>query len=57
MKYCPYCGASVLDDTVSFCSECGKKLSIPAKQPEGREQPKPAMTTSFRQTQERHAKV
>lgn len=42
MKYCPYCGASVLDDTVSFCSECGKKLSISAKQPEEREQPKPA---------------
>ena len=34
MKFCPFCGASVLDDTVSFCSECGKSLSISAKQTE-----------------------
>ncbi len=26
MKYCPYCGAALLDGTVSFCSECGKQL-------------------------------
>ena len=26
MKYCPYCGAVLLDGTVSFCSECGKAL-------------------------------
>lgn len=26
MKYCPYCGASLVDDVVSFCSECGKEL-------------------------------
>lgn len=26
MKYCPYCGASLLGDAVSFCSECGKEL-------------------------------
>lgn len=38
MKYCPYCGASVLDDTVSFCSECGKSLSISAKGSEKKEQ-------------------
>lgn len=37
MKYCPYCGASVLDDTVSFCSECGKSLNL-VKQPEENEQ-------------------
>lgn len=37
MKFCPFCGASVLDDTVSFCSECGKSLSISAKQPEEKE--------------------
>lgn len=40
MKYCPYCGASVVDDTVSFCSECGKSLSLAAKQPEEKEQSK-----------------
>lgn len=26
MKYCPYCGAGLSDGTVSFCSECGKKI-------------------------------
>lgn len=26
MKFCPYCGADILDGTVSFCSECGKAL-------------------------------
>ena len=26
MKYCPYGGAGFSDGTVSFCSECGKKL-------------------------------
>ena len=27
MKYCPYCGADLVDGTVSFCQECGKKLN------------------------------
>ena len=26
MKYCPYCGADLLDSNVLFCSCCGKKL-------------------------------
>ena len=26
MKFCPYCGADLLDDNVLFCSQCGKKL-------------------------------
>lgn len=26
MKYCPYCGAALIDSTVSFCAECGKPL-------------------------------
>lgn len=29
MKYCPYCGAELMDGAVSFCSECGKKLAVP----------------------------
>ncbi len=28
MKYCPYCGAVLVDGAVSFCMECGKKLPI-----------------------------
>ena len=27
MKYCPYCGADLVDGAASFCMECGKKLS------------------------------
>lgn len=26
MKFCPYCGADLLDSKVLFCSNCGKKL-------------------------------
>lgn len=26
MKFCPYCGADLLDSTVVFCAHCGKKL-------------------------------
>ena len=39
MKYCAYCGAGFSDGTVSFCTECGKKLpeekTVP---PEAKEQ-------------------
>ena len=41
MKYCRYCGAGFSDGTVSFCTECGKKLpeekTVP---PEAKEQSK-----------------
>ena len=26
MKYCPYCGAGLMQGAVSFCQECGKAL-------------------------------
>ena len=26
MKYCPYCGADLVEVGVSFCVECGKQL-------------------------------
>ena len=26
MKFCPYCGADLLDSDVLFCAHCGKKL-------------------------------
>lgn len=32
MKYCPYCGADLIEDAVSFCAECGKQL--PAGKPQ-----------------------
>lgn len=24
MNFCPYCGAEIISDSASFCSECGK---------------------------------
>lgn len=47
MKFCPYCGADILDSTVSFCSECGKALpgeqkeEKPAKPASGSDTGKP----------------
>ena len=32
MKYCPYCGADLIEDAVSFCAEGGKQL--PAGKPQ-----------------------
>ena len=26
MNFCPYCGADLVEDGVSFCVECGKQL-------------------------------
>ena len=26
MKYCPYCGATLVGGAVAFCSKCGKRL-------------------------------
>ena len=38
MKYCPYCGAELLEDTASFCVECGKSIpqreAAPKRNPE-----------------------
>lgn len=36
MKYCPYCGADIIDGAVSFCVECGKELPT-KKQKENQE--------------------
>ena len=27
MKYCPFCGAMLPDEKISFCLECGEKLT------------------------------
>ncbi len=34
MKYCPYCGADLIADAVSFCAECGKQLPADKTQEE-----------------------
>lgn len=59
MKYCPYCGAGFSDGTVSFCSECGKKLpeekTVP---PEAKEQSNKVAKKQKRkkEKQEKHKK-
>ena len=45
MKYCPYCGAGFSEGTVSFCSDCGKKLPEPKEaEAAGKESPKKVTT-------------
>ncbi len=34
MKYCPYCGADLIEESVSFCAECGKSLPVGKPQKE-----------------------
>ena len=34
MKFCPYCGADLVEDAVSFCAECGKQLPAGKSQKE-----------------------
>lgn len=59
MKYCPYCGAGFSDGTVSFCTECGKKLpeekTVP---PEAKEQSKKVAKKQKRkkEKEEKHKK-
>ena len=37
MKFCPYCGAELLDETIAFCTECGKALPEKEQQSEQEE--------------------
>ena len=50
MKYCPYCGAVLVDGAASFCADCGKSLperhrpgqqKTPSLQTELKREPKP----------------
>ena len=41
MKYCPYCGAVLVNGAVSFCAECGKALPETEKKEEIHEPPNP----------------
>jgi len=62
MKYCPYCGASLPEDTVSFCPECGKTLpetapapneeKVPKKEKNPQESKKPKKSKPQRQKKE-----
>jgi hypothetical protein len=41
MKYCSYCGASLMDSAVLFCAECGRKLPSGSKPPGNWKPPPP----------------
>ena len=40
MKYCPYCGASLVGGAASFCTECGKKIPAQTEAPQSKPKPK-----------------
>lgn len=45
MKYCPYCGAELLEDVASFCVECGKSIpvrEVPIQKSSAKPKKKPA---------------
>ena len=57
MKYCPYCGAGFSDGTVSFCSECGKKIPETTEAaPAGKESPKKATKKKSKPKKEKKEK-
>ena len=39
MKYCPYCGASLVGGAASFCAECGKKIPAQTEVPQSKPKP------------------
>ena len=43
MKYCPYCGASLVGGAASFCAECGKKIPAQTEAPQSKPKPKGKM--------------
>ena len=45
MKYCPYCGAELIPGALSFCSECGKALPVPAERTMPQDQAPPSLTS------------
>lgn len=57
MKYCPYCGAGFNEGTVSFCSDCGKKLPEPKEaEAAGKESPKKVTTKKSKPMKEKKEK-
>ena len=56
MKYCPYCGAGFSDGTVSFCSDCGKKLPEPKEEAAKKESPQKVITKKSKPMKEKKEK-
>lgn len=49
MKYCPYCGAPLVDSAVLFCAECGKHLPETEAKKESEEQESEELSESQEQ--------
>ena len=56
MKYCPYCGAGFSDGTVSFCSDCGKKLPEMKEEAAKKESPQKVTTKKSKPMKEKKEK-
>lgn len=59
MKYCPYCGTELLNGAASFCTECGKSLTLPHKETDlpRTEEPPQAETKKRQRGKRRPAKT
>ena len=53
MKYCPYCGAELIPGALSFCSECGKALPVPAERTMPQDQAPPSRQRKEKPPKER----
>ena len=57
MKYCPYCGAELIPGALSFCSECGKALPVPAERTMPQDQAPPSRQRKEKPPKERKPKA
>ncbi len=55
MKYCPYCGADLIEEAVSFCAECGKQLPAGKAQKE-KPKDKPEIKKASKKKKKKSAK-
>lgn len=51
MKFCPYCGASLVGGAVSFCTECGKPLPGKDRKPAAKGNARPPVRNTRVPTQ------
>ncbi len=55
MKYCPYCGADLLEDAL-FCMECGKTIPVSREKAQPEQERKRPQTRSKKQRPRKPAK-
>ena len=56
MKYCPFCGANLLSQEVSFCAECGKQLPA-GNAPQTKSEDRPTPVENPRNSEKKPAPV